>query len=227
MEHSKPESSSTNTLTESRLDSPVGPRTRVVSAGEKREEWERVGEISSRLSFDNTARTKLTSQWVRGRLVEPLVSETSATLETWSVLVALPRTQRFTSFAQTINKDTFKSLDQPAYYGVHAIGEVWAEMLFEMSENLIDKHGFASDLFPVDSSFYDAKYAPKKVPKAGNALALQLVVDGLKLQPCRPSFVNARDAILTASRLLYLPRVVADVSIRRLRTSLRTATMRV
>lgn len=32
----------------------------------------------------------------------------------------------------------------------------------------------------------------------GNQLALQLVVDGLKLQPCYPTFVSARDAILQA-----------------------------
>jgi extracellular elastinolytic metalloproteinase len=33
-------------------------------------------------------------------------------------------------------------------------------------------------------------------------LALQLVVDGLKLQPCTPSFVDARDAILLAEKAL-------------------------
>ncbi|TPX40516.1 hypothetical protein SeMB42_g05963 [Synchytrium endobioticum] len=32
----------------------------------------------------------------------------------------------------------------------------------------------------------------------GNVLALQLIVDGLKLQPCNPTFVDARDAILLA-----------------------------
>lgn len=30
----------------------------------------------------------------------------------------------------TINTDTYKVLDKPGYWGVHAIGEVWAEMLF-------------------------------------------------------------------------------------------------
>ena len=32
----------------------------------------------------------------------------------------------------------------------------------------------------------------------GNNIALQLVIDGLKLQPCNPGFVDGRDAILAA-----------------------------
>jgi hypothetical protein len=29
-----------------------------------------------------------------------------------------------------INPSTYKTLDQPGYWGVHAIGEVWAEILW-------------------------------------------------------------------------------------------------
>ena len=54
------------------------------------------------------------------------------------------------------------------------------------------KHGFAPDWFNLDS------VATKL---AGNKLALKLVVDGLKLQPCSPSFVDARDAILLADQI--------------------------
>jgi extracellular elastinolytic metalloproteinase len=36
---------------------------------------------------------------------------------------------------------------------------------------------------------------------SGNTLALQLVVDGMKLQPCSPTFVSARDAILQAEKV--------------------------
>ncbi|KAI9356962.1 Fungalysin metallopeptidase-domain-containing protein [Zopfochytrium polystomum] len=43
---------------------------------------------------------------------------------------------------------------------------------------------------------------PTPYPYGGNVLALQLVVDGLKLQPCTPSFVDARDAILSADDAL-------------------------
>ncbi|SGY34386.1 BQ5605_C002g01624 [Microbotryum silenes-dioicae] len=107
----------------------------------------------------------------------------------------------------TTNQDTYKSLDKPGYWGVHAIGEVWAEMCWEMMHNLIQKHGWESSLFPPapadadKSDFYNPNYK-KKVPAKGNTLAMQLVVDGLKLQPCRPTFQNARDAILAADKAL-------------------------
>ena len=60
--------------------------------------------------------------------------------------------------------------------GVHAQGEVWCNMLWEMRRNLVVKHGFA----------------------VGNPLALQLVTDGLKLSPANPTFVQARNAIIQA-----------------------------
>ncbi|KAL8280180.1 hypothetical protein RQP46_007510 [Phenoliferia psychrophenolica] len=106
----------------------------------------------------------------------------------------------------TVNPSTYKTLDKPGYWGVHAIGEVWAEILFETAELLIDEHGFEKTLFPpavnsTDSSFYSDKYK-LKVPKAGNTLAVQLVVDGMKLQPCRPTFQDARDAIIAADKAL-------------------------
>ncbi|KPV78354.1 uncharacterized protein RHOBADRAFT_23357 [Rhodotorula graminis WP1] len=93
----------------------------------------------------------------------------------------------------TENPSTYKFLDKPGYWGVHAIGEVWAEMLFEVAEGLIDEYGFHPTLFPPPG---------KKVPAHGNTLAVQLVIDGMKLQPCRPSFQNARDAIVTADEAL-------------------------
>ena len=38
---------------------------------------------------------------------------------------------------QTVNPDTYKTLDRPGYFGVHAIGSVYAEYLFEVAEALI------------------------------------------------------------------------------------------
>lgn len=79
-------------------------------------------------------------------------------------------------------------------------------MLFEMAELFIAKHGFHSGLFPpapnaTDSTGFYTTHAKTglNVPRNGNTLAVQLVVDGLKLQPCRPSFQDARDAILDVS----------------------------
>ena len=67
----------------------------------------------------------------------------------------------------------------------HAHGSVWAAMVWEVYWNLVDKHGFNPDI-------YDAWNT------GGNNLALQLMLDGMKLQPCGPGFVDGRDAILAA-----------------------------
>ena len=67
----------------------------------------------------------------------------------------------------------------------HGVGEIWAAALWEMYWNLVEKHGFDSDLY---------------AGTGGNNLAIQLVVDGMKMQPCSPTFVQARDAILAADQ---------------------------
>jgi hypothetical protein len=65
----------------------------------------------------------------------------------------------------------------------HGVGTVWATAVWEMYWNLTDKLGFDPDLYN---------------GTGGNNVAIQLVVDGLKLQPCDPTFLDARDAILAA-----------------------------
>jgi extracellular elastinolytic metalloproteinase len=85
----------------------------------------------------------------------------------------------------TINPQTYdaiKTNGEP-----HFVGEVWTAMLWEMYWNLVDKHGLNPNL-------YDSYTA------GGNNLAIQLVMDGLKLQPCSPGFVDSRDAILLADQ---------------------------
>ncbi|KAA1083629.1 Fungalysin/Thermolysin Extracellular metalloproteinase 5 [Puccinia graminis f. sp. tritici] len=112
------------------------------------------------------------------------------------------------SLDNKINPETYQTLDKPGYWGVHAIGEVWAEMLFTVAEELIAKHGFEQSLFPPTdetdkSDFYKvSKLSGKKVPKHGNTLIFQLVLDGMKIQPCRPGFFDARNAILEADSIL-------------------------
>jgi len=118
---------------------------------------------------------------------------------------------------ETVNPSTYKTLDKPGYWGVHAIGEVWAEILWVVSQKLINKHGFSDSLFPPqpledgtipEGDFYRPREytssgKPKAlVPKHGNSLIVQLVLNGMKLQPCRPSFFDARDAIIQADKVL-------------------------
>jgi extracellular elastinolytic metalloproteinase len=114
----------------------------------------------------------------------------------------------------TTNPSTYKTLDRPGYWGVHAIGEVWAEILFVLTQRLIEKYGFSDTLFPPEDvtepndyyaspqSFDSAGRALPLVPKHGNTLSLQLIISAMKLQPCRPTFFNARDAIIAADKAL-------------------------
>ncbi|KAG5731727.1 Extracellular elastinolytic metalloproteinase [Termitomyces sp. T112] len=116
------------------------------------------------------------------------------------------------SMNDTVNPSTYKTLDKPGYWGVHAIGEVWAEILWVVSQGLIKKHGFSDNLFPPQpdadgtvptGDFYRPSSGNKPlVPKHGNSLMVQLVLNGMKLQTCRPSFFDARDAIIQADQVL-------------------------
>jgi extracellular elastinolytic metalloproteinase len=83
--------------------------------------------------------------------------------------------------------------DVNALTKVHQIGTVWATMLYEVLWNLIDKHG--KNDAPVPSF-------NKGVPTDGRYLAMKLVIDGMALQPCNPTFVSARNAIIDADKAL-------------------------
>ncbi|KAG8698935.1 hypothetical protein FRC09_006935 [Ceratobasidium sp. 395] len=73
---------------------------------------------------------------------------------------------------------------------VHAIGEVWANMWHEIFSSLISKYGFSTDKHNAAGT-------------AGNIVALHLLIDGLKLQPCNPTFRSARDAVIQADANRY------------------------
>src|SRR5262245_3607550 len=77
---------------------------------------------------------------------------------------------------------------------VHYAGEIWASTLWDMNWLLINKLGYDSDIY--------TGYTGSGAGGAGNKLALQLVMDAMKLQPANPSFINARDAILAADDAL-------------------------
>ena len=80
-----------------------------------------------------------------------------------------------------INNFTYNSIKTQAV--PHGVGSVWATMLWDLTWAFVDKYGFDPDVYH---------------GTGGNNMALQLVVDGLKLQPCSPGFVTGRDAILQA-----------------------------
>jgi hypothetical protein len=66
---------------------------------------------------------------------------------------------------------------------VHNAGEIWAQVLWDLHWDMIDRYGYDPDLY---------------YGEGGNNLAMQLIFDGMKLQPANPSFLEARDAILAA-----------------------------
>ncbi|KAJ2910287.1 hypothetical protein GGI21_001021 [Coemansia aciculifera] len=87
------------------------------------------------------------------------------------------------------NPATYGYLDRPEYQEVHAAGEVWAAILYEVTWNLADANGIADDLLAHDLA-------------KGTSLMLQVLLDAMKLQPCNPSLIDARNAIVQAERNL-------------------------
>jgi hypothetical protein len=86
-----------------------------------------------------------------------------------------------------INPTSYDSIKSAAV--PHGVGYVWATMLWEMYAALVKEHGFNRDIYGNWRS-------------GGNNLAVQLVMDGMKMQPCEPGFIDARDAIFDADKAL-------------------------
>lgn len=70
----------------------------------------------------------------------------------------------------------------------HGVGEVWSNMIWDLYWAMVEKYGWDANINNVNS---------------GNYRAVQLVVDGMKLQPCSPGFVDGRDAIMLADIAYY------------------------
>lgn len=71
------------------------------------------------------------------------------------------------------------------YVESHNLGEIWTTMLWDLSWAYINKYGYD-----------DNKYSGT----GGNNKVMRLVLDAIKLQPCGPSFIQARDAIIAADQ---------------------------
>lgn len=65
------------------------------------------------------------------------------------------------------------------------VGEVWTSVLWDLTWAYINKYGFDANVF---------------TGTGGNNKVMQLVLDGLKLQPCSPGFIAGRDAIIAADQ---------------------------
>lgn len=86
----------------------------------------------------------------------------------------------------SVNPHTYANLAKAAngiQTPVHYTGEIWCAMLWDMYWEFVGKYGFDEDLYN---------------GKGGNNMAVLLVFDAMKLQPCGPGFIDARDALLMA-----------------------------
>ncbi|KAF8156605.1 Fungalysin metallopeptidase-domain-containing protein [Crassisporium funariophilum] len=93
------------------------------------------------------------------------------------------------STSATVNPlrySTVKTLNE-----VHAIGEVWANILHNVYAALVTAHGWSAT----------ARTDPAGTE--GNIVFLHLFLDALALQPCNPTLVNARDAWIQADVTRY------------------------
>lgn len=97
------------------------------------------------------------------------------------------RSQRYcTNFA--VNNKVYNSVISGSS---HNRGELWCATLWDMTWNIINEVG------AINPTIFDTSSL------GGNAVALRLVLEGMKLQPCRPGFIDGRDAILQADQILY------------------------
>jgi extracellular elastinolytic metalloproteinase len=87
----------------------------------------------------------------------------------------------------SINPQSFDSI-YTSQASPHPIGEIWCSTLWDLYWKMSDKYGWDANLRNFNS---------------GNARAVRLVMDGMKMQPCLPGFVEGRDAILAADRAAY------------------------
>ncbi|KAH6580372.1 hypothetical protein BASA50_000194 [Batrachochytrium salamandrivorans] len=88
----------------------------------------------------------------------------------------------------TVNPLTYSDLE--TRNDSHPMGEVWASLLWEVYWSLVTKYGFSTNL-------YDAKQSE------GNIVTMQIIIGGMMLQPCNPTFLSARDAIVAADASYY------------------------
>ena len=71
---------------------------------------------------------------------------------------------------------------------VHMVGEIWCSTLWELYWNLVTPEGFNPDLYTGTN---------------GNNHVMDLIIEGLKLTPVDPTFLDARDAILQADQTMF------------------------
>ncbi len=88
-----------------------------------------------------------------------------------------------------------KVADATNFSQPHGIGSIWATILWDMTWEIILQDNFiAPNIYDVPTVITNMR---------GNIAAYKLVNEGLRLQACSPSFIQARDAIFQADIMLF------------------------
>lgn len=93
-----------------------------------------------------------------------------------------------------LNPLTFASLEEGM--SIHAVGTVWATILWEITWRLIEEYGFDPNIYSFTGDINQ---------DAGNIMALAVVIEGFRYTGSIGGFVNARDGILIAAESIYGP----------------------
>ncbi|MEJ7662693.1 MAG: M36 family metallopeptidase [Hymenobacter sp.] len=86
-----------------------------------------------------------------------------------------------------VNPLTYGQVGTANYSETHALGEVWAAVLWDLNWQFIYQYGYQADMFAATTG--------------GNNKLLKLVLDACKIQICNPGFLDGRDALLRADTL--------------------------
>lgn len=90
------------------------------------------------------------------------------------------------TYADT-NKYQYTDEDGIEQTEIHGTGSVWTAVLWDLTWAYINKYGYD-----------DNKYTGI----GGNNRLMRIVLEGIKMQPCSPTFVSGRDAILAADQAI-------------------------
>jgi hypothetical protein len=101
-------------------------------------------------------------------------------------LRSYPYTTDMTINPLTYNNSNSVIPDDPANTSYRYVsGDFWATVLWDLAWAYINKYGYDDD---------------KYTGTGGNNKVMRLVLDGLKLQPCSPTVISARDALFAADQ---------------------------
>jgi hypothetical protein len=102
------------------------------------------------------------------------------------------RPYRYSYDMATINGPvTYAKVGDFNFSQPHGIGSIWCTILWDMTWEIIMEDN------AIEPNIYNTSNM------VGNVAALKLVNEGLRLQPCSPSFVDARDAIFAADQAIF------------------------